>query len=193
MILRTLSILTIATLGLVLPEKNYAEELGTILLRKDGKIIRVPAPPKPEGKLQLSDADRFVNEEEKQAAQELFNAALQAQGLPPGPMFQYPTKEDLDPKTVQIFEIPEDQAIGGCMYARGYSYPSTCFDENNKVIFDVDKDSQAVLDALKEARGVSGEYNVIPLEDVTVNEDSQSVTPSAPDQQLTGTLNEIDQ
>jgi hypothetical protein len=161
----------VTTLTIALPLRGYSEEPRTILFFKDGKTTRIPAPPEGE---QLSDENTFVNKEEHTRAQERFNEYRKAQGVPTAPVFVYEQKKKRDPNEVVKFEIPKEQALGGCMYAAGYSYPHTCIgdrigNEEPKVIFEAGKDPQAVLEAIKANQGITGEYNVVP-EDYTADE-----------------------
>jgi hypothetical protein len=145
-----------------LPLTVKAEEHKTMLLRKDGKVIRVPI---------LSDAKRiesaYVDEEGLKKSQEAFDEFRKSQGLPPAPVFVPPPEEQRDPNEIETFQLPEAQLISGCIYTKGSSFPNYCFDEGadgeeSKVIFEAGKDPQTTLDAIKASQGITGEYNVVP-------------------------------
>lgn len=64
-------------------------------------------------------------------------------------------------KNDDVFQIPADQALDGCTYAAGYSYPLRCYD-NGSLVFDDSNPklrTQAVLDRLAVAQGKTGQYN----------------------------------
>lgn len=116
------------------PAPPEYEEVGidhdphTILLSKDGKIIRVPAPPDREYE-DATENYKFADPEGYQKLKDELKAYRESQGLPSGPAIYVPKQRKKDPNEVKIFELSPDESIPGCHYAAGYSFPSRCYYE----------------------------------------------------------------
>jgi hypothetical protein len=144
-----------------------AEEPQTMLLYKDGEVIRVPAPPEQDlSEEDPTEAYKLADPEGYQMAQDGMKAYRESQGMPPGQWYFPPKKRD--PNKPKLFEIPPDEAIPGCHYAAGASFPHLCYGEkidvppSKRIVFTAGKDSQSVLDEIKKKYGITGEYNVVP-------------------------------
>ena len=81
---------------------------------------------------------------------------------------------------IEHFELPFDQLLEYCSYAAGYTFPDICSDQKGNVIFRAGVDPQAVLDDLKAAQGIKGEYNIVPP-GYTVDSDDGSDDPLSPE------------
>lgn len=154
-------------MGIILSPQGYAEEHKTMLLRKDGKVIRVPTLPAREYEDATEDY-KFADPEGYQKLKDSQNAYRESQGLPPGPAYYVPKKEDQDPNEVKIFDLSPDETIPGCDYPRSYSFPTACWEEAadgtrfGDPIFRAGIDPQSVLDEIKAKNGITGIHNVMP-------------------------------
>jgi hypothetical protein len=170
------------SIGVAYPLCGHSEEPRTILFFKDGKTTRIPAPPEVED-WPPSVESLFASKEDYIKAQEAHDEMMKEQGLPPSPVHVFVKKEKYDPNDKLYFELPPDEALGGCEYNKGYSFPSACYDENNERIFEAGKDPQSVLDDIKLNEGYTGEYNVVSEDYAEYLKEDREVKGDATDDQ----------
>ena len=153
---------TIVIALLVLTSSATAQELGNNSSSKTSSSKSFP--PKVES-LQTNESQDFdrtesgnmidVNGAAKSEAER--KKSLEAMG------YSYmPPQEGIKDYVEDYFSIPENEGLVGCVYTKGFSYPSICGDRKGKVIFDVSKHSQKTLDKIIASQGKKGKYNKIP-------------------------------
>lgn len=76
----------------------------------------------------------------------------------------YPPQPGNPDHVQDYFDMPTDELLSGCTYAKGYSYPSICTNNKGNVIFDSSVDGQWKLDAIAISQGRLGKYNKMPKE-----------------------------
>lgn len=74
----------------------------------------------------------------------------------------FPPEPGVKDYVEDYFTLPQSDALVGCMYTIGYSFPDLCLDDNGKVIFDATKHDQKVLDKIIKQQGKQGKYNKMP-------------------------------
>jgi hypothetical protein len=181
----------VATIVFLNSSEGFGEEIKTMLLRKDGKVIQVPAPPEKEmDEVNGRETYKTLYPEEYKELEDQVSEFRKSQGLPPEAPSYYPKKERRDPTEIVNFEMPPKEEIPGCDYAPGFSFPDICYEHelgvatSDRVIFRAGVDPQSVLDAIKKKYGVIGKYNVMPdgyTADWTLWEEHQKGLPQAGD------------
>lgn len=137
----------------------YTEERPTIrMMRKDGQLVPAPTPaPRTE-----PAPSKYFDEEGLERSIKADEETSKRNGWPPS-VFMPPDEEDSEDLSKPLtFELPADEQLTGCMYARGYSYPNFCFDDDGKLIFKAGKDPQSVLDSIAGHQGKRGQFNIVP-------------------------------